>query len=255
MRVARNDRKHRTNRHNPPPPLGNPLSPVLDWGAADPRNHPRRPARPRRCPLSPTAPALDFRGRNHHLRRPRRPHRPWPAASPPSASARGDRVALLLPNTPAHPVGFFARGATRRRAVHMTPLDPARAVAAQARRQRRPHPHHHRSRPACCRKPCRPGRTAPATGSSSIDDRQWGEPSPALGIPEGAIDGPPRRAALDGPSRLAHRRRPDDLALLQYTGGTTGLPRAAMLTHGNLTSAVAIYAAWNGGRRARLPAR
>ena len=27
---------------------------------------------------------------------------------------------------------------------------------------------------------------------------------------------------------------PGDLALLQYTGGTTGMPKAAMLTHGSL---------------------
>jgi long-chain acyl-CoA synthetase len=37
---------------------------------------------------------------------------------------------------------------------------------------------------------------------------------------------------------------PDDVALLQYTGGTTGLPKGAMLTHGNLTAAVSIYEAW-----------
>ena len=41
----------------------------------------------------------------------------------------------------------------------------------------------------------------------------------------------------------------DDVALLQYTGGTTGLPKGAMLSHGNLTSAVSVYDVW--GRPAR----
>jgi long-chain acyl-CoA synthetase len=39
---------------------------------------------------------------------------------------------------------------------------------------------------------------------------------------------PPAAAAACDPAR--------DLAVLQYTGGTTGMPKAAMLTHGNLTA-------------------
>jgi long-chain acyl-CoA synthetase len=37
---------------------------------------------------------------------------------------------------------------------------------------------------------------------------------------------------------------PDDIALLQYTGGTTGVPKAAILSHTNLTAAVSIHNAW-----------
>jgi long-chain acyl-CoA synthetase len=39
-----------------------------------------------------------------------------------------------------------------------------------------------------------------------------------------------------------------DLALLQYTGGTTGLPKAAMLTHHNLVSNAYMCNAWYGAK-------
>jgi long-chain acyl-CoA synthetase len=38
---------------------------------------------------------------------------------------------------------------------------------------------------------------------------------------------------------------PDDLAVLQYTGGTTGTPKGAMLTHGNIFANVVQTVAWN----------
>jgi long-chain acyl-CoA synthetase len=40
--------------------------------------------------------------------------------------------------------------------------------------------------------------------------------------------------------------KPDDLAFLQYTGGTTGRPRGAMLTHGNLVANIEQTRAWAG---------
>jgi long-chain acyl-CoA synthetase len=41
---------------------------------------------------------------------------------------------------------------------------------------------------------------------------------------------------------------PEDLAFLQYTGGTTGVAKGAMLTHGNLSSNVLQAEAWIAGR-------
>lgn len=39
----------------------------------------------------------------------------------------------------------------------------------------------------------------------------------------------------------------DEIAVLQYTGGTTGLPKGAMLTHSNLTATVILLHQWGQG--------
>ncbi len=41
--------------------------------------------------------------------------------------------------------------------------------------------------------------------------------------------------------------RADDVAFLQYTGGTTGRPKGAILTHGNMIANIEQTAAWIGG--------
>jgi long-chain acyl-CoA synthetase len=43
--------------------------------------------------------------------------------------------------------------------------------------------------------------------------------------------------------------RPDDVALFQYTGGTTGTPKAAMLTHFNMLANTLQIAAWFTGKQ------
>ncbi len=47
-----------------------------------------------------------------------------------------------------------------------------------------------------------------------------------------------------GPNPPAVEVVPDDTALLQYTGGTTGLPKAAMLSHRNLVANTLQVASW-----------
>lgn len=59
---------------------------------------------------------------------------------------------------------------------------------------------------------------------------------------------PLRRVLAEG-SQLKLQRvelQPDDLAFLQYTGGTTGIAKGAMLTHGNMLANLAQIKAWLG---------
>ena len=85
------------------------------------------------------------------------------------------------------------------------------------------------------------------------EDDDWG----AVGNPQTPIPDDPAivtfrtvRRRRRASRRNGLRFRPDDVALLQYTGGTTGLPKGAMLSHGNLTSAVSIYDVWGTPARA-----
>lgn len=153
----------------------------------------------------------------------------------------GDAVALLLPNTPVHPIAFFAIATIGARIVHLTPLDPARAILRKladsgARTLITT------DLPGVLPHALTAWREGGCDRLIVAEDAEWGGVGGA-GVPEGAAS----FGELDGPAIVTPALDASDLALLQYTGGTTGPARAAMLSHGNLTSAVSIYNAWNRG--------
>jgi len=161
---------------------------------------------------------------------------------------RPDRsVALYLPNTPYHPIGFFAALRAGGRVVHLSPLDPVRALRRKLED----------SEARVLITTNYPGLLPSAQqllADGAIDqlivgeDEAWG-PGPIPRLPVPADPGVLTFARLmDGPLPAAWPAvSPEAVAVLQYTGGTTGLPRAAMLTHANLTAALSIYDIWAAG--------
>jgi long-chain acyl-CoA synthetase len=160
-------------------------------------------------------------------------------------------IALFLGNSPDHPVNFFGALKAGARVVHLSPLDGERALSHKLSDS---------------------GARILVTGDSAAllptalkfldkglidrlivcEDDHWG----AVGNPHAPI--PENPAIVTFRTFVADATQPaqwppvssDDVALLQYTGGTTGLPKGAMLSHGNLTAAVSIYDIWGKTARA-----
>ncbi|GAC1339207.1 MAG: dicarboxylate--CoA ligase PimA [Bradyrhizobium sp.] len=159
-------------------------------------------------------------------------------------------VALFLGNSPDHPVNFFGVLKAGARVVHLSPLDGERALA-------------HKLSDSGARILVTSDLAALLPTALKFlekglldrlivcEDDHWG----AVGNPHAAIPDHPSivtfRNFADGATRPSQWSgiTADDVALLQYTGGTTGLPKGAMLSHGNLTSAVSIYDIWSSKAR------
>jgi long-chain acyl-CoA synthetase len=159
-------------------------------------------------------------------------------------------VALFLGNTPDHPVNFFGALKAGARVVHLSPLDGEIALS-------------HKLSDSGARVLVTSNLSALLPTALKFlakglldrlivcEDDHWGK----VGTPQTPLPENPAiityRQFVDGAAKPAQSPEigPDDVALLQYTGGTTGLPKGAMLSHGNLTAAVSIYDVW--GRPAR----
>jgi long-chain acyl-CoA synthetase len=165
---------------------------------------------------------------------------------------RDTSVALYIGNTPDHPINFFGALKAGARIVHLSPLDGEIALS-------------HKLSDSGARVlvttnlalmlPMALKFLAKGLLDKLIvcDDASWGDVRhPVLPLPDDKriVRYDAFVAGATPPARWPEIK-PDDIALLQYTGGTTGLPKGAMLTHGNLTAAVDIFDVWGTPARAR----
>ncbi|MBA4489606.1 AMP-binding protein [uncultured Paracoccus sp.] len=164
----------------------------------------------------------------------------------------GDVVALYLPNTLWHLRYFFGILATRAAATHLSPLDaPAELL--------------HKMRDSGARMlvtiSAEPFRTraiqlAEATGVKVV---MCDDPIALEGadhrVPAGLTDHVDFVAGADEAPLIPEGAGPGDLALLQYTGGTTGVTKAAMLTQGNLSASAQSFVAFYGHEDQSGPGR
>jgi long-chain acyl-CoA synthetase len=166
---------------------------------------------------------------------------------------RDQSIALFLGNTPDHPVSFFGALKASARVVHLSALDGEIALA------------HKLSDSGA--------RILVTTNLATLlpmalkflerglldrlivcADTDWGDVGNAtLPLPNDprVVRWSDFIAGVTPPASWP-QVDVDDVALLQYTGGTTGLPKGAMLSHGNLMAASRQFNVWTDpGRKAR----
>lgn len=179
---------------------------------------------------------------------------------------RGDRVALMMPNIPQYPVAVAAVLRAGFVVVNVNPLYTARELEHQLKDS---------------------GAKAIVIIENFAKTLQDGMPGsavqhivlcamgdelgllkgwlvnyvvrsvkklvPAFSLP-GAVRFNDALAKGRGASFNAPQLKPDDMALLQYTGGTTGVSKGAVLLHKNIIANVLQSEAWNEPAMKKVPA-
>ncbi|HEY8384106.1 MAG TPA: dicarboxylate--CoA ligase PimA [Microvirga sp.] len=199
-------------------------------------------------------PAIEFRGRHLSFTEIAAQADRMAAALLRDGIGNGQTLAIYLPNTPYHPYAFFGGAKAGAKLAHLSPLDSERVLA-----------HKLADSGARVLVTTDIGSMLPMAvkllDAGHIDRIIVGEdaafgPSPAPTMPL-----PTRPDVVSFANFIADAPIPEHwpaldveaVALLQYTGGTTGLPKGAMLTHANLTAAVSIYDAWFEGQGLSRP--
>jgi long-chain acyl-CoA synthetase len=174
----------------------------------------------------------------------------------------GDRVALVLPNCPQHVVAFYATLRLGAVVVEHNPLytapefehqltdcgatlvvcwDKAAPLIDRLRGQTAVQTVLAVDLTAALPWRKRLALRLPVAKARSVRASMTGP------VPQGILSWE-RVSSSTGPLDPAHPQpRPQDVALLQYTGGTTGTPKGAILTHRNLRANAAQSRAWVPG--------
>jgi long-chain acyl-CoA synthetase len=164
--------------------------------------------------------------------------------------APGENIALYLPNSPYHPISFFGVLKAGGVVVHLSPLDAPRELM-------------HKLADSGARTVITVNFAPMLSGAQRLmeaghidrlivaDDTAFGA---APGIP--VVPVPTDHAKIIPFDSLMHAALPAtwpvlvpaQMAILQYTGGTTGLPKGAVHTHQSLNASVASYEQFVGAQ-------
>jgi len=156
---------------------------------------------------------------------------------------KGDRVGIMLPNCPQYLISFFAIVRLGAIVTNVNPIYTAREVELVAKDS---------GMRAMITLDLLAGTVLGVQGQTQITQiittsiTDYSAMPATEGMPVGTISLVELIAGVSGPELSHVEIDAEDVAALVYTGGTTGVPKGAMLTHYNLFAAAIQCTLWGG---------